>query len=463
MKNKLTIKNLSILLFSFWLILLYLVFLFNSTDNDMFFEIMSGRDILNGNFHTISHANNFPIVVQQWLYAVCLAIVDKYGNIGYMLFVFIQDLILIILSYIFIYNRTHNKYKAIYGPICAILYCQIYMINIRPQIITVICLVSQLIFLDLWKKKNLIKYLFFIFPILILSANMHQAVFLYHGFVMVPYFIQLKKPYIDWKLILFTPFYIACSLLTPYGLDGSLYVYRTFKSHVFDFIHIEEIQPMPILSVYGVGMLLLVGITIYLIYKRKANIFITYYVFTIFILALTNIRHISIQYIPILFLICILDFSWVTTYCYNISTLLLIALCMIFSQRNDKYHFDQIENSIKDKDALIFNSALDVGGWLEYNGCTKVKLDSRCEAYSQELSGISGVIEDYYLLRYGYIINIDTKDCQLADDDLILDLITDYQYLVVNNTDYVNRIVEHTDNWNKIYSSKYYTVWQNVN
>ena len=60
-----------------FMLILYVILLLKSQDNDMFFEIMSGRDILNGNFRTVSHLNNFPIIVQQWLYAVCYIYHDK--------------------------------------------------------------------------------------------------------------------------------------------------------------------------------------------------------------------------------------------------------------------------------------------------------------------------------------------------------------------------------------------------
>lgn len=475
----------SIAILSLFCVVLYIILLGKSQDNDMFFEIMSGRDILNGNFHTISHADDFPIIVQQWLYAVCMAIFDKFGYIGNLTFVFIQDVILYIVSYIFIYRRTHDKKKSCIGPALAILYCYNYMINIRPQIITVIFLVSELIFLDMYKEKKQLKYLLPIFPILVLSANFHQSVFLYHIFIMVPYWLgdslmkqleevngDLRKitkcELIDWKLVCFSALFLPCSLLTPYGLDGALYIFKTFKSNTYDFISISELQPMHIFSYDGVCMLILVALAILLIYLRKSNRYVNFYVFAVFLLALLHIRHTSIEFIPVLFVICAANFKKLhDTYFYSAIAFLCIVLCVVHVKgvSNVKYDYGKVAESIQDKDAYIYNTAMDLGGYLEYNGCTKVHLDSRCEAYSEEISGIPNIMEEYFALTRGYWYsnnnNVITYD--IAEDDELLYCIKDYKYLVSNRMDYINRVVkDDTDTWTKLFDDGKYIVWENV-
>lgn len=457
------IKYVPIALLSLFMLILYIILLLKSQDNDMFFEIMSGRDILNGNFHTISHLNDFPIVVQQWLYAVCLALIDRFGTVGNILFVLAQNLILYGLSCVFIMMKTHDKKKAFIGSIAAILYCHDYMINIRPQIITVICLLAQLIFIELYRKKNSIKYLLPIFPILILSANMHQAVFLYHGLVMIPYIIQPKKPYIDWKLVTFTPLFMACSLLTPYGIDGSLYIVRTFLANTYKIININELGPIGITTYVGIKLFLLVVVTIIYLYLHKSNHFINFYVFTIAVLALINVRHISIMYIAVIFLICIIeDFHILNnTYSYSCITLLCIGLCVLFIKHNMdiRYNYGPVVNAIEDKDAPIYNTAMDLGGWLEYNGCTYIKLDSRCEAFSEEISGVPHVMEDYIILSQGYVIENNSIK-SLTTDEEVLALVQDYKYVVAQRLQYVNRtLARHSDEWELIFEDDTYTVY----
>ena len=397
-------KNKYLILFLCCSSILYIVCLLSSQDNDMFFEIVSGRDLLAGNFSTASHLNNFPMLVQQWLYSVVLAIFDKLGYIGHILCVFIQNIILLILSYIFIKMKTNNKNKAIIGSIFALLYCYEYIINIRPQIITVILLVAELILIEKYKEKSNIKYLIGIIPILILAANFHQAVFMYHLLILLPYIIILKKPYVDFKLLLACPIFLLCSLCTPYGLNGSLYIVKTFLSNSYDILPIQELLNVDIKTFYGIKLLLATIITVVLLYKKKCSLNTGIIIFGIFILSLINARHISILYIGILFIICDINISNETVKKYFYVSISIIWL--FFSLFNIQYIQDisiknDIIDSIQDKNAPVYNAYMDIGGYLEYYGCTKIHVDSRAEAFSENISGIPNILENYYMINTG--------------------------------------------------------------
>ena len=277
-----------------------------------------------------------------------------------------------------------------------------------------------------------------------------------------------KCELIDWKLVCFSVLFLLCSLLTPYGLDGALYIFKTFKSNTYDFISISELQPMNIFSYDGVCMLILVALTILLIYLRKSNRYVNFYVFAVFLLALLHIRHTSIEFIPVLFVICAVNFKKLhDTYFYSAIAFLCIVLCVVHVKgvSNVKHDYGKVVESIQDKDAYIYNTAMDLGGYLEYNGCTKVHLDSRCEAYSEEISGIPNIMEEYFALTRGYWYsnnnNVITYD--IAEDDELLYCIKDYKYLVSNRMDYINRVVkDDTDTWTKLFDDGKYIVWENV-
>ena len=454
-------KILPVILLILFSSILYLIFLFGSQDNDMYFEIVSGNDLLSGNFKTASHLDNFPMLVQQWLYAVCLAMVDKFGILGRITFVYVQDVILWVLASLFIYKKTKSKSTAMIGSFAAILYSHNYMINIRPQIITVILLVAELLILEKYRENREHKYLFAIFPILILAANFHQAVFLYHIMIMVPYcFDKRIKHIIDWKLVAFVPFFTACTLLTPYGIDGSLYILRTFQSKTYDIIGIAELQGISLLSYMGFKLLLLVVYTIYCIYKHKANTFMCYYIFLVAILSLINMRHTSIEFIPVMFIIAYTDWGWIKNqYMYGVLSLLCIGLSAMFIKNPDfkLENYGDITTVIEDKDAKIINSAMDIGGWFEYNGYTKLWMDSRCEAFSEEISGVKGIPADYFRLVYGYNIG-PKKNYSFASEEEILDTVRDYDYIVSKKLDYINRVAD--TEWDLIYDDGSYLVWK---
>ena len=462
-------------------VLLYAVYLGMSQDNDQFFMVMSGRDVLNGNFHTISHMSDFPIILQQWLYAVVLAIFDKYGYMGDILFVFIQNVALCVLAAILINLRTKDTKKAILGSMIALLYCSDYMINIRPQIITIIFIVAQLIFVELYKQKKSIKYLFPIFPILLISIQFHQSLFLYHIFMLAPYYFYFENikalpdgkltfrklvDCIDWKLVIFTPFFMLCDLVSPYGIDGVTYIAKTFQTSTYEYVILSELSPIKITSSLGIKLLVLVIVTAILLFARKADLHSCFYVFSLFFLALTSLRHISIMYIPLIFLICVIDFKKIDM---RIVWTIFSLVCIWGVVNNANYVMDinndygEVVNYIEDKNAPIYNTALDLGGYLEYNGCTKVKLDSRSEAFSEEISGIPGVMEEYYAMANGYWVSgkKGALHYDLVENEDLLEIADDYRYVITRGGHYFNRVVKHDDNWELIMNDGRYLVWQN--
>lgn len=460
--NKITVVLLVLCSF-----MLYTVLLFSSQDNDMFHEIISGRDLLAGNFSTASHLNNFPIIIQQWLYCIVLAIFDKLGYFGHMLCVFIQDVILYLVTALFIYNKTQDKKLSLISPFYMILFCGDYLINIRPQIITMILLVVELNILEYYKKNNKnVKYLIYLIFVMILGANFHQGIFLYHIMILGPYlYDESNKSYIDWKLFVFSPIYVLCSLCTPYGLNGALYIFNTFLSKTYKLYNINELAPITILCFVGVKLALVVIIATIMVYKRKSNMFINFYTFGIFLLSLFSTRHISILYIAILFIVCSYDFTILKLdFVKHGFTLLfaLLSIVLVYNAHDIRYTYGDVANYIEDKDAKILNTAMDLGGYLEYNGCTKIYIDSRCDAFCEEISGIPNINQNLYALHHGYTIDKKLKN-EFASDEFLLDIMDDYTYIVSKPLDYVNRIAnENSDKWEKIFDDNSYLVYKKL-
>lgn len=447
-------------------IVVYIILLLCSKDNDMYFEIASGRDLLNGEFFNATHLNNYPLIVQQWLYAVILALVDKLGDFGIFTFVFIQNLLLWLVSSIFIYRKTKNKKKAIIGSYIATFISYYYMISIRPQIITVIMLIVELILVDMYKEKHNIKYLLSIFPLLILYANIHQSLFLYSIFVIIPFYIDIDKSKhilkcIDWKLVWFSFLFLLCSLCTPYGLDGSLYVVKALFSDGFKYIGIKELQPLPITNIIGVSVIIILAIVIYKIYKKQSNYYVNYYIFSLTILSFISVRHLCIWYIALMFMFCYFNFtSFKKNYIYIITIIIGIFLAVgQFKKIDFTKQYGNIELAILDKNARIYNSIIDIGGWLEYNDFTKVKFDSRIEVFSKEMSNNPTLIDTLLDCIHGYHVN-ENKTYSIASDDILISLADEYDYFIVKPTDYINRVLEH-HNWLKIYDKNNMIIFKN--
>ena len=206
--------------------------------------------------------------------------------------------------------------------------------------------------------------------------------------------------------------------------------------------------------------------TIWYIYKHRSNIFINTYVFGISLLTLFNIRHLSVLYIAVLFIICNIDTTKLKNYFVYMLALTFIMINSIESSSGTvdiNTNYGDVASIIENKDAKIYNSAMDLGGYLEYNGYTKVKIDSRCEAFSKEISGVENVNEDLFSVRKGYKLNEDYSYSIMNDKD-ILSIVEDYDYIIAIDTDYINRIATIENNWKKIYYNEdtKYIIYENM-
>ena len=165
------------------LLLIYSLFLLHSQDSDMYQMIANGREILANGFLYKNPASiiSISIINQQWLYCVLIALADKFGYLGHIGFVLIQNIILVCLSSYFINTKIHNKNASGLISLLVLIFASGYMINIRPQIITICLLLSHIIILEKAQKDKL--WLTFIPIIIILEANLHGAVVLFHVFI----------------------------------------------------------------------------------------------------------------------------------------------------------------------------------------------------------------------------------------------------------------------------------------
>ena len=442
-------------------IFLYIILVSNSMDNDMFFEIASGRDILNGNFYNASKLNNQPIIVQQWLYCTCLALLDQLGDIWLYLFVIIQNMILWLLSTIFLYRKTNSYIKSLFGSFVILILCSGYLVNIRPQIITMIFILLELIILDIYIENRQRSTFLWLIPIFILSANFHNALFLYHIYILIPFcFTKIENKYrIDKRLLIFIPVFILCSTLTPYGIPGALYTLNSFASGVFSKIAITELSPIS-LSYYNMITIvcyLIVAQTIWLIYKHKANKYTIYYTFTIFLFAATSIRHLSIMYVACLYILIQCDFKvikHIKKYICIMCIWFFIQSALLYRVDNIGYlksHKEVIEANVSKTNDQILNSIM-LGGYLEYLGYN-VYSDARPEIFTELMCG-EDKVTDIVL----YLFGKDIKTKQYVNKSIILDKLQNYNYLVLDPSDYINTIVDI--DYNKIFSDNQLVIWK---
>lgn len=470
-----TKKKVSFIALTIVSIITYIILLIMCTERDSFFGVPSGRDILDGNFHTVSHLDNFPMVIQQWGYLVILYFFDKLGYWGHVLLTLIQNIVLVILGALFIDKKVHDKKYAFYATFIGLIVSSVYLVNVRPETITMIFFIIELMLLEKYNETNKIRYLLYIIPVLIVAANVHQAVFLYHMYALIPFmviftkvndnpdsvktFFKDYKIRFDWKVIAFTPIYLACSLCTPYGIDGSLYIVRTFMSNTMDIVNITECRPRFYFLPIGVSMLFMLGLAVYLFMTNRSNKFVNFFSFTVFLCYSVSFRHCMLLIIPVIYILRELNVEKVKrTSIY----LVLTVLCLYFGINSLRYdqpilneEYGQWEVAMPDKDAKIYNICFDVGPYLEYIGYTKVRFDGRIEAFSEEVSGVPDVLDNNFRTHVGR----DPHTKEIVPDEQLLDIVDDYDYIISYDSSYINRLL--TEDWEIIYVYGDYIVWEN--
>lgn len=422
-------------------ILIICSIIYNCINSDTYFTITSGNDLLAGNFSTISHVNNTPAIIQQWLYAIILALIDNnFGKLGLYVWVAIQNVVLIYISYKFIYTKTNNKTISIIGPLVSIILLNSYTCSSRPEVITIILLLLQVCILEMYRKFDNIKYLLLLIPLFIISANLHQAVFLYHFYIMIPFLIYNKK--IDWKLVLSCPILFLTDFITPYGINGVTFLYKVYRTHVFNIVYIPEVSGFTFSNSTLFCTLCVIFMIISLIYITHIH-FDAYFVFyglTSVIVIFASFRHIILMYIALMYLfinVKHLKLPKIETEIFYVMIVFIMCLSFILTVRQDPDHdnrmalVSKLDSFYVSKDKTIYNT-INLGPYLEYKGYNIV-LDTRPELYTKRVSGLDyNPIEKYY---------VDIECCGLIYKDKIFEELDEFNTLVISKGTNIEKLL----------------------
>ena len=242
-------------------------------DGDVYYHLTTGRYILN---YGIPYENPFTfvpglhIVVQNWLYDTVMAwIYNLWHSPGMILFMLLQSILLTICLLEFFHYRTSDHKTAILlGVLCVIGIHHVY-INLRPEVLTTILCLLQIIVIERYDKTDNPKWLAFIPLIMLTEINIHASYWFIHLVLLLPYLVpsvwpsriqnkRLKHPFTI--MIIFTAS-LYVMMLNPYGRHGITYVFDSLQSGIFDIISISEQSSPAMVNVnkiwiYGIPVLI---------------------------------------------------------------------------------------------------------------------------------------------------------------------------------------------------------------
>lgn len=403
------------------------------TDTDVYYIIAEGRNIrANGIPYTLYNFNFFEIdtVIQNYAWCYLLAFLyDTFGNIG---LACLQVIILTLyaIGVNILLKMKGSKWTLPERTLISILILTIgCYINMRPQIITLTILIYQLIILEkIHKTKNFL-WGYLIIPLTILHMQIHMSMWIMQIIICLPYIcpiridlqgkmsISIEKYQLKTVVhnILLPILIFLSTLLNPYGIDGSLYIFRSMGEA--EKFAISELTKPSFLSKFGIYILLLVILTFLFIREfKKCDIYMVLGLSFFSMMAVRNIMFLPIAYISLLATISsktrFKNFSikkLPTGFLAIIMVLMFISIGMditdgkyLSNEVNDNEEWfsgmDDIISYIPDKNAKIFCQFMD-GNYLEFHGY-KAFWDARPELGGIKINHKREITEDYLSIVY---------------------------------------------------------------
>lgn len=414
-------------------------------DSDMYWMIETGRYIYKNK--AVPYANpwiftkNIPVIVQQPLCALLNYFFYCLGGLEHMwIFAICENILLLIVSYQVaskLYaTKFPNKEKFSFFLIGEFILLNCGMITTRPYIITTLNMVILVGSLFIYKKKyNFKKQVVCIALITLFQANFQMA-----SLIAIPCFIscffigeitrnlyykekQNFKSLLKWMFFYIE--FIIVSFVNPYGINGSLYLFKSQKAiHLLKDVISETKSPQSF-SMLGLLILLTLISIVYLIKKKLADLPLIYLCIGSVFSTTIALRNAWMLYVYFVFcfiriLPCVRNCYWYSHIpklglkIYRI-TIMVLTIIILFAgcfniQKIGTNHTDindlfEIVKNIPDNEKIY--TTFNTGGFMEYAG-RKCYIDARPELYESSITNGKSILQEWYDLEYAGKINIDT-------------------------------------------------------
>lgn len=403
-------------------------------DNDGYWIIASGKYIVN---HGIPTKNPFTfikdlnIIIQQWPWAIfCYKVYSQFGNLGLYictLLIFLADVIMFSKL-----TKLKNANVSISTLFTLLIFCFSYIfISIRPTMLTVFLLISEIYVLEYYKQTEKKSVLGFLILISFFEINLHSAIWFFHFVFMLPYIVPpIKNPFVKFKEddmkrkpLFFTmiPMFLV-GFLNPYGIKGMLYIVYSFGNQLKN-AGISELECWTLKSFYGLIIIITILIVTYILKKKKIDS-ATFYLFcgtTImgFMYKRNLIYFIFGLIILFIELIKDIDFTKINTWfekqikytcCYV--WLVIVIFCILFGKsmihtvlinpEEMNVHpvkcVQYLDNKNVDKQTTKIYTEFNSGGYFEFKDY-HCFIDARPELYFKKLNKKQEVFKDYDTLQ----------------------------------------------------------------
>lgn len=261
------------LLYKLWFCVL-IIFPFTAVsfrlDPDIWHILNNGRYLLQKG---IPYTDPFTLheglsyVAQQWLAdGLFWVIYDAFGKLGLMLMLIAAGGIMYVLMYRLCRLTTNSSGRyALYFTAFSLFFLFFLFLKTRPQIISFICWITELLVLELYVRRGKKLPLLLIPLLAVVEINCHAALWLMIPALIVPYLadtlpvrflcLQADRSYSwKWPAGILAGSFLA-GFCNPYGLRGMLLIFRSLSADMTRYI--GELRPLAADSAIGIFYLFL--------------------------------------------------------------------------------------------------------------------------------------------------------------------------------------------------------------
>lgn len=428
LKNNRIVFGVLLVLFVYFAMKMY----FN-IDSDFYHIATSGKWIVQ--HKTLQYINDqfvgdgYETIIQQWLYAVFLYETSKLGRFGVATFTFVQFIALFVVCYSFLRRFKLDKKTSCLTVMCALMLIETYVVC-RPQMISLILLVLQLIAIENYRTQNNKKFLYCFPLIMLLEINLHGTFWIFHYLVILPYIVPFDKLLKQRTKVTDTnmaikPFLLPILLMTvalfvnPYGYKM---ITCLFSSSSIADLDIIELQPITITSQYCVPTFISIVASAFLYSKKKMTSTTLYMSIGFILLELIAMRNLMFNVIIALFLVkdAMKDVDTNRFYKYlndslhpvleriiitfGILIVIIFQYCQIAigtKKLPEQQAIEYLQNAEDDLQNIKLYTGFNNGAYFLWEGVGKIYIQAKTEPYVKGVNGKKDITQEYiYLLKY---------------------------------------------------------------
>lgn len=428
------------------LIVLFAISIVNKTfQNDTFFTIPIGRNILENGItreEQLVWHDGLTFSNVRWLFDVTIALIyNTFNTAGIYFFVLLITSIIGLTLFNILIKQENNIIVSFIFTLFALYFARTTF-TARAQIMSYLLLLIEVFLIDKLQRKQEKKYIILLLIDSILIANFHASVWPMFLILFLPYLVEAvciklkistfsNKIYIEKEKIklLNITFIIGIftGLCTPNGFEPYTYMIKNLSG--LSPIFINELQPMVIAQ--NIEMIIFLGICAIILFSDKSKIRLADFLMTFGLLTMAMMAYRNTTFFYLIGTVYVT--KWITCIFNNAnnsetinevteklsksnkSVIVLIIPVILFSIYNytGKINQNYINKTLYPVEAVnyilenidienmkIYNG-FNFGSYLEFKAIPAF-MDSRSEMYCKEFND-TNILNDYYQMSIGKV------------------------------------------------------------